>query len=761
MIDRPGGRGKRAHRAPDRANGSAGSESEKRRTLLVCALLALGVLVVYSPALYCDFVRYDDPDYVTSNPVVRQGLTLAGIRWAFTTGAACNWHPVTWLSHMLDVQLFGLKPAGHHLTSLLLHAANSVLLFLLLRRLTAAFWRSAMVAALFALHPLRVESVVWISERKDVLSTLFWLLSVWFYADYVGQLRTGKTAPGVSSARKSGSYWLSLASFALGLMCKPMVVTLPLILLLLDWWPLGRCEDGQKEDGRGETGEGREVGWGKLVREKTPFFALAMASALVTFLVQQQGGSVMPVDQLPIGARVANAFVSYARYLGKTFWPVGLSVFYPQTAHWPAVAVGGAILLLAAITWIVILRRRTEPYLAVGWFWFLVMLLPAIGLVQVGMQAMADRYTYLPMVGVWIMVVWGVHRWLISLPNGGTALAALGGVAVAACVVLTPRQVLVWKNSETLFRHALDVTEGNYFACNNLGNALLEKGDLDGAIALYQQALAINPDVAPAHKNLGDALLRTGQPDQGIVQLRKALQLNPSFAEARADLTKALKDSGKFDEAVSDYNLGNISFQKGQLDDAIAHYNRALDINPDFAEAHDNLGSALMRKGRPDEAIHQFQEALRANPDLARAHNNLGSVLLSKGQLGEAIAHFERALELNPAYVPRCVNLAWLLATSPQADLRRGPQALDLAQRANQASGGGDPLVLRTLAASYAETGQFQEAASTARQALQLAIGQTNSALADSLRTQLGLYQSGSPFRDGTLTNASGQSVLP
>ena len=407
--------------------------AENPRTWRVCGALAVAVVLVFSGALRCGFVDYDDPAYIVSNAEIQHGLTARSLWWALSTGAASNWHPLTWLSHILDAAIYGLKPAGHHLTSLLLHAANSVLLLLLLRRMTGALWRSAFVAALFALHPLRVESVVWVSERKDVLSGLFWLLAVWAYVRHVEEIRVGE-------AGRKGLYALAVALFALGLMAKPMLVTLPFVLLLLDWWPLGRRPEGLKQ----------------LLTEKIPFFALAAASSVATYLVQQHGGAVS--HGLPLGGRLANAVISYPRYLGKMFWPVDLSVLYPHPGRWPGGEVAAAGIFLVLTTGLAVWGARRRPYLAVGWFWFLGMLAPVIGVVQVGLQSMADRYSYLSLTGVLIMVAWGANDLLGGDRIGRWTLGILGGAAVAACVVLTPRQVGYWKDSETLFRHAVQVT---------------------------------------------------------------------------------------------------------------------------------------------------------------------------------------------------------------------------------------------------------------------------------------------------------------
>jgi protein O-mannosyl-transferase len=613
---------------------------------LICLALAAAVLAVFWGALRCDFVNYDDPAYITSNVDVQHGLTAAGIAWAFETGDASNWHPLTWLSHMADVQFFGLSPAGHHLTSLLLHAANAALLFLVLRAMTGALWRSAVVAALFALHPLRVESVVWVSERKDVLSTLFWMLAVWSYVKF-------------QSSKSKPWYAAAVLFFACGLMAKPMVVTLPFLLLLLDYWPLRR-----------------PMGWG-LVIEKIPFFVLTLASSVVTFIVQRRGGAVSPLAGLPLPARIANAPVSYVRYLAKMFWPARLSVLYPHPGHWPVWQVACASLLLAAVTAVVIWRCRAQPYLAVGWFWFLGMLAPTIGLVQVGIQSMADRYSYLPMVGILIMVVWGVSDMLGRLPEARWILGSAGGLAIAACVVLTPQQVRYWRDSDALFQHAVKVTENNYLAYNNLGYFLSNRGEAEQSMLYYKSALQINPNYDEAHNNLGFALASLGRYQEATNEYIKALSLNPSLTEAHNNLGNALGSLGLADAAIHEYqvaleenprhadahnNYGIALAMHGRLDEAIAHFRLAIQYKENYSSAHSDLGNALAMKGDYAGAIQEYQACLRINPKDAQGHNNLANVLAHQGRLDEAENQYHIALELNPENPDAHFNLGCCFA---------------------------------------------------------------------------------------------------
>lgn len=464
---------------------------QHRLERLVCLLLIVATLAVFQQLPEYDFVNIDDYYYVTENVHVTRGLTREGIIWAFTTLHANNWHPLTWLSHMLDCQLFGLKPGMHHLTNLLLHMANSTLLLLVLKRMTGALWRSAFAAALFALHPLHVESVAWVAERKDVLSTLFWLLTVWGYAGYVEY-------PG------RNRYLLVLLFFALGLMAKPMLVTLPFILLLLDYWPLGRVKLWESREG-GSGGIQRSSAL-HLVREKIPFFALTLASGIVTVVAQYKGGAVRSLNLLPLDVRIANALVSYVGYIGKMIWPQHLAIFYPHPGALPTWQVVGAGLLLLSLSIILLRAAGRFPYLGVGWLWYLGTLVPVIGLVQVGDQAMADRYTYVPLIGLFVLIAWGIPDLMARWRYRQIALTISAVIVVFCCTVSTWSHVKHWRNGTALFTHAVNVTADNALAHDGLGFALARQGRLDEAIAHYSEALRIKPGYAKARYNLEHAL---------------------------------------------------------------------------------------------------------------------------------------------------------------------------------------------------------------------------------------------------------------
>ena len=651
---------------------------------LPAVLLALATIALYWPAVRHDFVNYDDRVYVTENVHVQNGLTLESIKWAFLNPVCSNWHPLTVLSHMLDCRLFGVKPGGHHLTNVLLHALNAALVFVLLQQMTGAIWRSLFVAALFAVHPLRVESVAWVAERKDVLCGFFFLLTLWAYVRYVEKSK-------VQSPKSKVFYGLALIFFALGLMSKPMAVTLPFVLLLLDYWPLARVRmadggwrnqkttipqlpDATKRSEGGST-------FSQLLFEKLPFFALAAASSIVTFMVQKQTGAVKTADTFPLGARVGNALISYCRYVGKTFWPADLAVYYPHPGHWPLEKVLLAGVFLGGISALLFMKRGRYPFLLMGWLWFAGTLAPVIGLVQVGGQAMADRYTYIPSLGLLMLTIWGAHELTSRWRHRGIGLSVAGLAAIILCCAATRQQLGYWQDSETLFRHTLEVTENNALAHNNLGLALLDKGQTSDAISQFQEAIRLNPNYADAHYNLGTALLQKGQTDEAMSEFQETIRLKPDYAHAHINLGVALLNQGRADEANrqfqeairlnpdfadANYNLGVTLLNQGQTDGAISQFQAAIRLKPDFAEAHINLGVALARKNQLDEAISQYQEAIRLKPDYAEAHYNFGVALARKNQIDEAISQFQEAIRLKPDYVNAQKNLERALALKNQ-----------------------------------------------------------------------------------------------
>jgi Flp pilus assembly protein TadD len=605
--------------------------------LIVSLFLIVATFAVYGQVRNHDFVNFDDQDYVTENRHVQDGLTLEGLEWAFTTPFGGHWYPLTWLSHMTDFQLFGLNAGRHHLTSLLIHMTNTLLLFFVFNRMTGDVWRSGFVAALFALHPLHVESVAWVSDRKDVLSAFFWIVTMWSYVRYVERPRTNR-------------YLLVVIFFVLGLMSKATLVTLPFVLLLLDYWPLGRLAFGQSSS-PGKSHQRTPAL--HLVWEKTPFFIMLAAASVVTYLSRvaaHLGGYAAEVlNQYPLDIRIANALVSYVRYIVKMVWPSHLTVFYPHPSLVPWWQVLGACLLLLAVSVLAIRVVRSRPYFVVGWLWFVGTLVPVIGLVQIGAFAMADRYTYVPIIGLFIIIAWAVPELLARLRYRKIVISISTGVVLSAFMISSWQQVRHWQNSVTLFAHALNVTTDNWLARNNLGNAWAEQGNLDKAVEHYSEALRIAPDFAMAHNNLGFALAQQGRFDEAISHYTRALKIDPAFAEAHT-------------------NMGNALASQGRLEEAISHCSEAVRIQPTNAVAHNNLGNALARQGHLSEAIRHFTAALRIEPDYAIAHYNLGIVLAQQGKLDEAITHLSEALRIRPDFPGAQENLRQLLRQAEQSD---------------------------------------------------------------------------------------------
>jgi Flp pilus assembly protein TadD len=562
--------------------------------LWIYLLLAAAVFLTYSRVLHFDFVTFDDPEYVTANPHVQAGLSLAGVAWAFGSAAAGSWLPLTWLSHMLDCELFGLASGWHHFTNVWIHALSTLLWFAVLKRITGARSKSALVAFLFGLHPLHVESVAWVCERKDVLSALFWVLTLWAYAGYVG--RPGR-----------GRYILTLFLFCLGLMAKPMLVSLPIVLLLLDRWPFRR---------------------GVRILEKLPFFGASAAVSVVTYLVHRSAGALASFEVVPVAARFENALVSYAVYILKMVWPVNLAVFYPYSQGSlvaPAVIAGIAIV---TVTVLVIRVLPRWPYLAVGWLWYLVTLLPVIGLVQAGAQARADRFTYIPMIGVWIALVWGASEALEAWPRIRLGLAA---AVCSVCLVLTWLQVGYWRDSISLYQHAIDVTSDNYVARFNLASVLEARGGSAEAVAQLRETVRIRPYFATAHAELGQLLAREGQPEEALGELQAAVKLKPDSADAH-------------------FRLGSVLGTLGRAGDAAEEFSQTIRLQPENADAHYNLGIALAQEDKLPEAAGEFNATVRLRPDDVDARFSLGITLARLGRLDDAIAQLSEAVRIRPDF---------------------------------------------------------------------------------------------------------------
>jgi protein O-mannosyl-transferase len=648
----------------------------------ICAVIVVLIWIVFGQTLGHDFVNYDDKVYVYGNSLVSAGLSLHGLSQAFVDAQTNNWHPLTIISHMIDCQFYDLKAGGHHFTNVFLHTVAAVLLLLWLSNITGRFWASAFVTVLFAIHPLRVESVAWIAERKDVLSAIFFFLTLGAYVRY-------------TRARSFGRYLTMSILFACGLMSKPMLVTTPVVLLLLDYWPLKRIADGKS--------------FRRMTLEKLPLFALSAASSIAAFALQVQSSE--SVGQLPFGWRLQNALVTYVTYIWQIFWPANLAVFYPhpddRLAVWQ-VALAAAFLI--AMTWVAFALRRNRPYLLVGWLWYLIMLLPVIGIVEVGLQGHADRYTYLPHVGLYVALTWFVGDVARLLPHRKEILAAVGSGIVVILSACAWKQTTYWRNSEMLWTHTLAVTSDNDVALTNLGTSLMERGQLNDALSYFQRALAVRSGSEHSHYNLSLALIHD--------------------------------------------SVGNVLGRKGRLDEAVAHFRQAIEFRPDYPDAHYNLGTVLFQRHDLDGAIAEWRTTLSLHPNDPGTNANLGNALVQKGLLREAANHYETALQSEPDAPLPLNNLAWLLSAGPDDSLRNGARAVELARKVNRVSKQNNPFFIRTLAAAYAEAGQFDLAIETAQGASELANAQGQHGLAVQIQEETDLYRQHRPFRDQTLRNA-------
>jgi tetratricopeptide (TPR) repeat protein len=696
-----------------------------RRTFLIYAALALVTSAAFEPVCKNDFIRlYDDGTYVADNQNVKGGINLKSVRWAFTTLYAANWHPLTWLSHTLDCQIFGLNSLWHHLINLLFHIANVLLLFYVFSKMTGAIWRSAFVAAIFAIHPLRVESVAWVAERKDVLSSFFWMLTLAIYIWY--------------SAKPSLKRYLLVAiSFCLGLMCKPMLVTLPLVLLLIDFWPLGRWQSIRRSIGKdlsalrtiADVLPARSM-FALIIIEKIPLLVLSVISSVMTFIAQQKGGAMKHAATWPFETRLANALVSYLKYIGKMFYPSSLSVFYPQFVRKqgdlePVVS----FLVLASLSILVLWQIRRRPYLAVGWFWYLGTLVPVIGLVHFGGQAMADRYTYIPLIGISIMIAWAGGEFLKRWRQLRIWVAILVGLVFCALLIVTQMQVGYWRDDYTLFSHAVKVTQNNYLAHYNLAKSLERKGEYGQAIENYEKVVQIHPRDYEAYNNMGVMFLKQGQLDQAVLSYEQSLKIKPDYIAAI-------------------YNLGLAKLKQGRYEEAIAQFTRVLAVKPDLPEAHNELGDAYMQLCKYDLAIKSYEESLKFKPDYLTAMYNAGMAALRHGDYDKTVKYFHEALEQKPDWVIVLNSLAWILATAEDSRFQNPADAVKYAEKACKLINYKDAALLDTLAAAYASAGNFDEAIQTAEKAFKLAEDNKQEKLSREIQDHLKVYKTKQPWRE-------------
>jgi tetratricopeptide (TPR) repeat protein len=710
-------------------------------------------VVAYLPVYRCDFVNYDDDLYVFANPHVQSGLSVQGLWWAFTTFDASNWHPLTWISLQLDCAIYGLKPAGFHVTNLFFHACNTVLLFLVLRRITGAMWPSAIVAALFGLHPLHVESVAWITERKDVLSTLFWVLTLAAFVRFIER-------PGLAN------YLLMFSLFALGLMAKPMLVTLPFVILLLNYWPLRLAgAEPTTSDTITSSSSGRSTSppcrqpWFKLVCLMLPLFALCAASSFITLFAQFSGGAVQSFEQFPLASRLGNGLTAYVRYFSKTLWPWDLSNFYVyDLRNSLAWQVGAGLIMILLFALVLIQKQRR--YLMVGFFWYVGTLVPVIGIVQVGLHSIADRYTYIPLVGLFIALVWGFAELLDRLQIPRRVRFGLAALVLLVAGMATQAQVRHWHDSVALWSHALEVDPDNYVAHTSLGSALSRQGKVEEAIRHYHVALEANSRDVLAHVNLASVLESQGQLKEAADHYLQALEARPRTAPWH-------------------YRAGVLLLAIGNSDAGIAQLSQALEIRPDSAQTHLALGEELAHRGKREDAERHLQQASRLSPRLPGIHYLCGLLLAERGMYEGAVvayrmaiqrnpnnlsyhidlAHalsklkdraasgeYQRALQLDPQFPKSLNRKAWMFATHPDYNIRDGARALRLAEQVCQATDFREPEFLDTLAAAHAELGHFQQAEAIAVDALVI-LRQQGSAQNQELEERLHLYHERKPFR--------------
>ncbi|MBA4149540.1 MAG: tetratricopeptide repeat protein [Verrucomicrobia bacterium] len=750
------------------------------RIVFICALLILGTFALFWPVTNYEFIGYDDPAYITQNPHVQAGLTKESIAWAFGNVAseATYWHPLSWMSHMLDCQLFGLNAGAHHLVSVGFHALNSLLLFFLLRGLTGSLWRSAAVAALFAWHPIQVESVAWVTERKNLLSTFFFLLTLLAYCRYSAK-RSENNCP--IQGFKTGSYWLVAVLFALGLMSKPMLVTLPCVLLLLDVWPLRRF-NFQAPD-KFKTA-------GLLFAEKLPLFVLSAISSWITIRAHQTLDMVVTGTQVPFDIRIANAALSYVSYIGKVLWPSDLAIIYPYPSTWPVSQFILTAVLLVSISALLFAMRSTRPHLLFGWCWFLGTLVPVIGILQVGSQPMADRFIYVPVIGLFFLAVWGTTELLQKIRAVKPVAIATVVLVAGTCMAVGRYHLQFWQNSIVLFERAIAVTSKNAVSHYNLGLAYSMKGDLTKAKINYTKALEISPVYVDAQNNLAASLLAEGRLDDAILEYQKLLKTAPNhrlanhnfglaleqkndFAgaashfevvvkaepanlEAHEKMINALGRSGQIAEAnrrldqmlqqnprsaQAHLSVANIYMEQNRVPDALPILRKAIELSPKRAEVHYQLGAANAMMGKLEEAMPHFTEAVRLKPEFAEAHFSIGMAHSQLGKTDDAVRKFGETLLVQPNFLPALMQLGFIWSAHEKPEFRNGPEAVKVAQKAAQLTQGQDAAVLELLAMAYAQSEKWPDAIETSRRALSVAKSSGDRTLAEQIETKVQAYE--------------------
>ena len=739
----------RVQKKPSSKSQSGDSADARLPSAWVIAIVYLGIalttLILYSPLRQSEFVNWDDGVFVYHNPHVAEGLSTENFRWSLGIHGPGQWHPVSWWVHQLNSELFGLAPGSHHMVSVALHVAVALLLLTVLWRISGSFWPSALVAGLHSLHPLSVESVAWVAHLREPLSMVFWLLVMWAYYAY---------------CQKGGAsrYLLVVLLFAVGLMAKPTLITLPFVLLLLDWWPLNRVRLGVDFRPQNNNADPAYRSIGRLVLEKIPLLALSFVSVYLAYLCQKSMGSVVSLESHSLGARLANAAQSYVLYLRNMVWPLNLATLYPLPEQFHALNVVGALLLLIGITVAALYFRRQAPHLLVGWLWYLGTLVPVIGILKMGaMTAMTDHYMYVSLLGIYIAIAWQLAWWVERKPKYRIIICGLVGLILVACVTLTGRQVAVWRNSETLWKHTLAVAKESHTAHNLLGDALLESGRPEEALTHFKEAARLAPNSFLPKNNAGNALLTLGRVAESIPLFQEAVVAAPNHAEVQYNLGRAFQLQRDLPKAIEQFqkallvkpqfadahtNIGVCLRELGRTQEAVEHFEQAIQSDPNFVGAYIQLGITANALGCKTEALPYFEKVLELDPDNFPANYHSAVVLLALGRRAESLKHFQASLKFRPNNVGIHHGISWIMATAPEIELRNGIRAVEHAQRAF-ALNKDNPFMVDGLAAAHAEAGEFAAAVNWQQQAVKMVSGNTKIAFEKRLEG----YQRNLPYR--------------